>query len=464
MNKTNKKINKTNKTNKTKKINKQIKKIKKPNKQIMKKQKGGIDTVLDIKEMPYWRTYKKNGFVIDCNTIVQIYIFLDDPYNRGRYKYFELPIFASSHPCNSYEKCESTFRFYYKYLGVKTIYSLQSCNQNKYANECDIEKDGVKYRNWETVCWNKIKNNELKFELEEKKEEEIEFLKEKTEEEIVKEESNKEEIIKKKEEDEKKILEKYNHIFDRSRFIDCPIRHSRPGETEAWKRTSKRDFYNQNIPTLIYCFTGKERTGSVLLYIIFYYRFLYGLENKDIFFKQYLGKGNGFEMYEFLSNMLLSNLRDIYNDYEYNNFFKLNYSVDNKTNIYLELFNIDTIFKINLLISRINMIILYIIIKYIEDKPYSRINKNTEFYLYKLVDIHNDVRELLPYLYLDSSITSLSIRSLSKEEIFEEKFERMFYPEKVTIEMIENNYTVSYYNYGIELSTVEGPWGMGAMF
>ena len=294
------------------------------------KKKGGyIIPYVDIIREPMWRIGRSgNSFT----TLVQIKI-----YNTSDNTRFELPVYGSSLPSTFYFECYATFSYYFYTLDIKRILSLHACNTNNQATYCEGQIDQIddNGRNWENEIWENLKASSQ----------------------ITKNDSDIE-------------------------FIDNNIDDMTAGNIIAWENIRSLDYLKS--PILVHCLAGFGRTGSVLLYFIINYLYTKQIYGCNDFTKEYFGEDNSNDMYNFLIEIFLNNLivKKQHNHQFNNNFNKVD-------PIAIELFNIKSVYHANLLIQRINYIILNTVVNCFGN------NRDLKFYLYTVIDIHdpNDSRK-----------------------------------------------------------------------
>lgn len=132
-------------------------------------------------------------------------------------------------------------------------------------------------------------------------------------------------------------------------ILDYTIKDMTSGNINVWFNLSLLRFENQS--SLFHCYAGFGRTGSVLLYFILLYK-----SNPTICTEPYMGAGNSENMFQHLGIFLRDN---IHLDPE-NHDTTINERIHmfDPLHIVNEVFNIHTNHSKNLLISRINYIIL----------------------------------------------------------------------------------------------------------
>lgn len=166
------------------------------------------------------------------------------------------------------------------------------------------------------------------------------------------------------------------------RMLDNTIQDMTAGNINIWLNISNTIITNnqgQLQSTLIHCLAGYGRSGTVLLF------FLLLLSGNNNYHRQYMGHSNSTGMYNYLRTFLRSDhIRiDTDPDTEINNRIRrmLDYMVSPafENSVEEEVFNINDLHHINLLISRINYIILFLAYK-------NNYMNNQIIYLYRLYD------------------------------------------------------------------------------
>ena len=280
----------------TKKNKKYTKKIKKPH---TKKQKGGIVT-------PYAAMFTKDPIWqaggVQWTTLVNI---------AG------LPnLFGSSIPPENIFECIQTLAFYMYVKDIKRIISLQGCPQfvrGALPRNClgQINLDPATDDDiYEENVWMGLKR-----------------------------------------------MTNITNIDANIEFLNCQIPDMTSGSLVTWNTLNRLNLNDPNKKTLIHCYAGLGRTGSVLLFTMVKLYYAPGNVALPALQQQYLGFADSYTMY---NTMMAGLTRDTRNNNDPEN--GTSNAIINRFNaneIAQEVFNIDDMFHTNLLIERINYIILY---------------------------------------------------------------------------------------------------------
>lgn len=156
------------------------------------------------------------------------------------------------------------------------------------------------------------------------------------------------------------------------KIVDYTIKDMTSGNLNIWLNISTMRFDNQ--PSLFHCYAGLGRTGSVLLYFI-----LLTKGNTNICTEPYMGTGNSTNMYQTLGTLLRDN---IHLESEPDN-TTINGRIHSFDPLQLvnEVFHIHTNHGKNMLISRINYIILMLAQNY-------GLTIHNQIYLYPMIRVH----------------------------------------------------------------------------
>ena len=141
-------------------------------------------------------------------------------------------------------------------------------------------------------------------------------------------------------------------------YINCQITDMTAGTAFTWEALSKLDFNDPEQRTLVHCYAGLGRTGSVFLYVMF--KHYMNTNNPDMapLQQNYLGCNTSEGMYNSLRNWFATSIRlddDPLNGDDINRVI----AQFNINKIIVEVFDISTHTKANVFITRINYIIMY---------------------------------------------------------------------------------------------------------
>lgn len=276
-----------------------------------KRQKGGVIMPLDVlysgdlmQEGPYWVRLCRSVPNEICATMLKTVI--------PRYLYgSSMPILSDK------KKLEDTFKFYMFRKEINVIISLQACGDLNYIPQriCIAGDRDIEERTWEEI---KRSNPDTA--------------------------------------DDPNI-----------QFYNEYIRDLTAGTLVRWIQIMSHTINNRKQKTLVHCLAGFGRTGSVLLFNIMRYMMSSDKLDKDALMVPFLTYPDSKEMYRglvfdiFNSNVMTDNNVDEnrpYNDRIIE--FDSRYAVR-------ELFAFDSVFKSNLLIIRINLILLLIANNFLEE-------------------------------------------------------------------------------------------------
>ena len=161
-------------------------------------------------------------------------------------------------------------------------------------------------------------------------------------------------------------------------YVNCQITDMTAGTVIAWNVLNSINFNDPNQRTLVHCYAGLGRTGSVFLYEFFKANFL---SNIPALQKNWLGCLNSEIMYDTLRLMFHNSIRM---DNHVSNGVVVNALINqfNIDEMRDEVFHINTVTNVNILISRINYILIYTALPFL---------LNQDIILYKLHPIGGPV-------------------------------------------------------------------------
>lgn len=155
-------------------------------------------------------------------------------------------------------------------------------------------------------------------------------------------------------------------------IVDHTIKDMTSGNIKIWLNISTMRFDQQS--SLFHCYAGFGRTGTVLLYFILLYK-----GNTNICTEPFMGTGNSTNMYQTLGTFLRDNI-DLESE-------PLDSTIHNRIHTFNPLHIVNEVFRIhtnhakNMLISRINYIILMLAHNY-------GLTIHTQIYLYSMIRVH----------------------------------------------------------------------------
>lgn len=155
-------------------------------------------------------------------------------------------------------------------------------------------------------------------------------------------------------------------------FLDYPIEDMTAGDMDVWENIAIMNVSESQRSTLFHCYAGFGRTGSILLFFILAH---FG-NVTDICTKPYMGTNSSIEMYELLKTLLNTHIQiaedetnEIIN--ERIKHFYIEYFID-------EVLNYSILNSANLLITRINYIILMLAYR-------NNYEEDSSIYLYHII-------------------------------------------------------------------------------
>lgn len=155
-------------------------------------------------------------------------------------------------------------------------------------------------------------------------------------------------------------------------FINIPVRDMSPGTLDQWVAISALTFTVPEEMSIVHCLAGKGRTGSFFLYNI-----MRTHGHPNLVLTPFMNQGNSAGMYNLIRGMLQIIVTSN-NIHEHGNAINAIINQFDVNEIINEVCNMNDLFHANLMISRINLIILMLCFR-------GNVPVNQPIYLYRLI-------------------------------------------------------------------------------